>query len=103
MPTQQHILDALKSVKYPGYNRDIVSFGLIKNVSVNGGAVAVALQLTGGAADVAGQIKAAVEKAVRAVPGVTELNVEVASAPAPAMPGVAAGAGKVPGIKRVVA
>ena len=35
MLTQQIVLEALKSVKYPGYIRDIVSFGLVKNVAVN--------------------------------------------------------------------
>ena len=39
MLTQQAVLDALKTVKYPGYSRDVVSFGLVKNVAVNGGAV----------------------------------------------------------------
>ena len=27
MATQQNILDALKGVKYPGYNRDIIFWG----------------------------------------------------------------------------
>ena len=27
------VRDALKSVKYPGYSRDIVSFGLMKDVA----------------------------------------------------------------------
>ena len=38
MLTQQNILDALRSVHYPGYSRDVVSFGLVKNIAVNGGA-----------------------------------------------------------------
>ena len=32
MPTQDDIKNALKAVKYPGYSRDIVSFGLIKEI-----------------------------------------------------------------------
>ena len=35
MLTQEAILDALKAVKYPGYSRDIISFGLIKHVAVS--------------------------------------------------------------------
>ena len=38
MVTQDSIREALKTVKYPGYSRDIVSFGLIKDIAVNGGA-----------------------------------------------------------------
>ena len=30
MLTQDSIRDALKAVKYPGYSRDIVSFGIVK-------------------------------------------------------------------------
>ncbi len=86
MLTQQNILDALKSVKYPGYMRDIVSFGLVKNVAVNGGAVSVSMQLTGGTAEIAGQIKAGAEKAVRGVPGVEQVHIEVMAAGAAAAP-----------------
>jgi metal-sulfur cluster biosynthetic enzyme len=32
MPTQQDILNKFKAILYPGYSRDIVSFGLVKNV-----------------------------------------------------------------------
>jgi len=30
--TQEQIKNALKSVKYPGFSRDIVSFGLVKKL-----------------------------------------------------------------------
>ena len=30
-PTPQELLEALKQVKYPGFNRDIVDFGLVKD------------------------------------------------------------------------
>ncbi len=103
MLTQQNILEALKSVKYPGYTRDVVSFGLVKNVAVNGGAVSVSMQLTGGTAEIAGQIKAAAEKAVRAVPGVEQVRVEVTAAAGASAAGLAQGQNKMEGVKRVVA
>jgi ATP-binding protein involved in chromosome partitioning len=102
MLTQQNILEALKLVKYPGYMRDIVSFGLVKNVAVNGGAVSVSMQLTGGTPEIAGQIKAAAEKAVRAVPGVEQVHVEMTAAAAAAA-GLAQVQNKMVGVKRVVA
>lgn len=101
MPTQQQILEALKTVKYPGYMRDIVSFGLVKNIAVDGGAVAVTMQLTGGSADVAAQIKAATEAALRGLAGVEKLHVEVLATPTAPMPGLAQN--KMMGVKRVVA
>jgi ATP-binding protein involved in chromosome partitioning len=107
MLTQQAILDALKAVKYPGYTRDVVSFGLVKSVAVNGGAATVTLQLTGGNPQMAQQIKAEAEKVLRTVKGVEQLDIEVL---APAGPQSAAqaqsawsGPKGVPGIRRVVA
>ena len=108
MLTQDSIRDALKAVKYPGYSRDIVSFGLVKEVAVNGGAVIVSIVLTSANAEAIQQIKAESERAVRALPGVEKLFVEVKqSAPAPAQQAHAqsawAGQNRVPGIKRVIA
>ncbi len=103
MLTQQDILEALKLVKYPGYMRDIVSFGLVKNVAVNGGAVSVSMQLTGGTAQIAAQIKAAAEKAVRAAPGVERVHVEMTAAAGAPAAGLAQGQNKMEGVKRVVA
>jgi ATP-binding protein involved in chromosome partitioning len=82
MLNQEIITQALKSVKYPGYTRNIVSFGIVKNITVQAGAVGVLLQLTGGNPAVAAQIKAEVEKTLRAVPEVKELHVEMAGSPA---------------------
>ncbi|SVD70196.1 uncharacterized protein METZ01_LOCUS423050, partial [marine metagenome] len=33
MPSEDDIFNALKAVKYPGYSRDIVSFGIVKDVA----------------------------------------------------------------------
>jgi ATP-binding protein involved in chromosome partitioning len=103
MATEQNILDALKSVKYPGYMRDIVSFGLVKNLAVNGGAVSISMQLTGGSAEIAGQIKAAAEKAVRSVPGVDKVHIEIQAAPAAPVSGLGSAQNKMVGVKRVIA
>lgn len=106
--SQDAILAALKAVKYPGYSRDIVSFGLVKNVAVNAGAVSVAMQLTSSNPEAAAQIKVESERVLQALPGVKSVQVEVHQ-PAGA-PGAAPGGqnpwvnqNRVPGIKRVVA
>jgi ATP-binding protein involved in chromosome partitioning len=106
--TQQAILDALKTVKYPGYSRDVVSFGLVKDVAVNGGAASVSLQLTGGNAEIAQQLKADVEQTLRNIPGIERMHVEVL-APAGQNAPVQAGnpllrqKARLPGLGRVVA
>ena len=66
MPNEQQIREALKAVKYPGYTRDIVSFGLVKQVAIRDGAVSVVVHLTGGSPDVAKQIKTDSEMPQRA-------------------------------------
>src|SRR5437879_8566676 len=65
MVTEEDIKTALKAVKYPGYSRDIVSFGLVKEVAVNNGAVSLTMQLTGGSAEAAQQIKTESERVLK--------------------------------------
>ncbi|MBE0545201.1 MAG: Mrp/NBP35 family ATP-binding protein [Verrucomicrobia bacterium] len=107
--TQDDIKNALKAVKYPGYSRDIVSFGLVKEISAANGAVSVSLQLTSASAEAAQQIKSESERALGALPGVQHVHVEVkqpaaaAGAPASGTPSPWANQNRVPGIKRIVA
>lgn len=108
MLNEAAVLEALKGVKYPGYSRDIVSFGLVKQVAAGNGAITAVVQLTGGNEQVARQIQADAEKALKAMPGVQHVFVEVRQpAAAPGAAGGQAGFGpqqnKVPGIRRVVA
>ena len=42
--TEEQVKDALKAVKYPGFTRDIVSFGLVKSINIDNGDVRVQLQ-----------------------------------------------------------
>ncbi|HEY3864320.1 MAG TPA: Mrp/NBP35 family ATP-binding protein [Verrucomicrobiae bacterium] len=105
--TQQAVLDALKTVKYPGYSRDVVSFGLVKDVAVKGGAASVSLQLTGGNAEVARQLKGEIEAALRRVPGLEQMHVEVRAPSGQTAPLQAGQSGsrqaRRPGLNRVVA
>jgi ATP-binding protein involved in chromosome partitioning len=84
MLNEQIIRQALSGVKYPGYSRDIVSFGLLKQIVIRDDAVGVLLQLTTNSAETALQIKQAAEAAIAAVPGVKHADVEVKTTAAPA-------------------
>jgi ATP-binding protein involved in chromosome partitioning len=106
MVTEDDIRNALKTVRYPGYSRDIVSFGLVKHIATNDGAVSVALQLTTHHPEVAQQLKVESERALQALPGVERVRVEVGLQGAPQTPapqGPWAQQQKVPGIRRIVA
>jgi ATP-binding protein involved in chromosome partitioning len=103
--TQTDIQNALKAVKYPGYSRDIVSFGLVKEISAANGAVSVTMQLTSANSEAAQQIKMESERVLKALPGVNQVDIEVrqsaAGQSAPANP--FANQKGVPGVKRVIA
>ncbi len=105
--SNENILNALKTVKYPGYSRDIVSFGLVKEAVLQAGVAKVVLQLSSVKPEAAQQIKTECEEALRQVAGVQTVQVDV---PATAGAGTAPGApnpwdnqNRVPGIKRIIA
>jgi len=77
---QASILDALKVVRDPDLNRDIVSLGFIKDLTVDGGRVAFTIELTTPACPVKDRLKAEAEHAVRAVAGVTSVDIEMTAA-----------------------
>ena len=106
MLTENDIRNALKAVKYPGYSRDIVSFGLVKDIAVKNGVLSVSMQLTTNNPEAAHQIKAESERALTALPGVTAVHVEMkqpAGAQAAGAQNPWAQQNKVPGIRRIVA
>jgi len=105
MLTQDSIQNALKAVKYPGYSRDIVSFGLIKEITSANGAVSVIMQLTSVNPEAGTQIKAEAERVLKTLPGVSHVHVDVRQpAGGAAAPKVGlAGQNRVPGVKKVIA
>jgi len=103
MLTQDAILDALKAVKYPGYSRDIVSFGLVKNVATSQGAISVVIQLTSSSPEHAQQIKADAERVLRGLPEAKTVYVDVRLTATAGPQGAWASQNKVPGINRIVA
>src|SRR6267378_2312376 len=106
-PDRDAVLDALRVVNDPDLRRDIVSLGFIKDLSITDGHVSFAIELTTPACPVKDQMRDQATAAVRALPGVTSVdvrmtaNVRSVSAPEhgrPPLPGVknviAVGAGK---------
>ncbi|HVT72192.1 MAG TPA: P-loop NTPase [Lacunisphaera sp.] len=105
--TADDIKEALKQVKYPGFSRDIVSFGLVRTAAFDAGTAKVGLAITTSDPKVPLQLKADVEKCLRARPGVKDVIVELAVAAAKTPPPAgqsAPGAGQTPaGLKHAVA
>jgi len=100
--TPETVLAALKGVMDPDLRRDIVSLGFIKNLAIDGGRVAFAIELTTPACPVKDLMKAQAEELVRALPGVSEVDItmtaQVRSVSAPEK-----GAFPLPGVKNVIA
>ncbi len=76
---KQKITEALKSVKYPGFSRDIVSFGLIRKIEVVDRRLQISLALTTADPEIPRQLKEEVEAVLSgAFPSAEEINVVVA-------------------------
>ncbi len=109
MLTEQQIIESLRAVKYPGYSRDIVSFGFVKRVSLANNTVTVLLECATTNTHAAQQIKAECERILKSLPEVTSVQVELnqpaaptATRPTPASdPWV--NQRRVPGVARIIA
>jgi ATP-binding protein involved in chromosome partitioning len=100
--TVDAVRDVLKSVQHPNIGRDIVSLGLVKDLTVEDGRVTIALELPTHTPAVREQIVAQARSTVAAMAGVTQVeikdSVNVRSATAPEH-----GKPPLPGVKNVVA
>jgi ATP-binding protein involved in chromosome partitioning len=105
MPSPNEILAELKKVKYPGFTRDIVSFGVIKDIEVATAGVTVSLSAISAKQEVIDKIVADVKTTVAGMPGVPAVNVSVEAPPqtAPRAPSATAQRRSIPGVKHIVA
>lgn len=74
---KETINEALKSIKYPGFSRDIVSFGLIRGADFADGVATVSLAVTTADPRVPTQLKADVENTLLTLDGVNNVEVHV--------------------------
>lgn len=102
--TEEQIREALKTVKYPGFSRDIVSFGLVKNVEIRGSQVTVQLALATNEPAIPKAIKADAEATLRGVAGISEAKILIDIQAPPASAGNSGvGATRIEGIKHILA
>lgn len=81
MVTEAEIKKALRKVKDPELNLDLVVLGLIYDIRVDGGHVDVTMSLTSPMCPVAGQILENAREAVETVEGVESADVELTFTP----------------------
>jgi len=77
MPTQEQVLEALKKVKFPGLSRDIVSFGFVRDVQIDGGTVSFTIHFQTENPSIGEQIARDAYAAVKALEGVSEVRLKL--------------------------
>jgi ATP-binding protein involved in chromosome partitioning len=80
-PTPEQVRDALRTVLFPNFRRDIVTLGMVgDDVAVERGTVRLHVRPGTERADVLDRLGRAIEAAVRALPGVARVEVHFARA-----------------------
>src|SRR5277367_467820 len=105
--TSDLILEQLRGVKYPGYSRDIVSFGMVKDVQIDGTRVSVRIAVTTADPKIPKQIEETATAAIESIPGVSEAVVHL-DVSAPVSKALQAEGGALPqtkieGVKHIIA
>jgi len=102
MISETFILDSLRTVKYPGFSRDVVSFGLIKGITITGTDVAVQFSLAARDASIPRQIHEAASAALAQVPGIGKVSLDF-DIKEPEGPAGTVGRASITGVQRVIA
>ena len=90
--TEDKVLETLRTVKFPGLSRDIVSFGFVKDLTVGGGNVAFRLDITTESPRAAEEIERDAREKLRSLAGVNAVTIRLAvQQPTAAAPRGAAG------------
>ncbi len=103
MPSPQEILAELRKIRYPGLTRDIVSFGMIKDIEVASGGVTVILSTASVKPEAIARISNDVQQAVAAMTGVPAVKVEIEQAPTLRMTAATLQKRAIPGVRHVIA
>jgi len=74
--TQEEIQTILKEIKYPGFNRDIVSFGMVKNISLNGNTIDISLQINSENTDLLNQLSSQIKNKFNSL-GEGNININI--------------------------
>lgn len=74
--TQETVLESLKSVLYPGFEKSIVEYGFVKDVAVHESKVAVRIEIPGSTPEIEEQVRNAATEALKAA-GASEINLDI--------------------------
>lgn len=102
---KESIQEALKTIKYPGFSRDIVSFGLVRSVEVIDGNVSINVSIATSDHSIPAKIRDDIENTISKLNGINEVavNISVTANKQPPVSGGSPSAAKIPGVKHVIA
>ncbi len=76
-PSHEDLLSNLKKVNYPGFSRDIVSFGIVKDIKIDGSTAFVTLQLPKEDKKIEAEISEGVNNALGEIQGISDVQIEI--------------------------
>ena len=115
MANEQAVLDALRGIKDPESQKDIVALGLVRDVAIRGGEVSLTLAFTGQPPATKVMIHSMASKLLGQLPGVARVQVKMGGAgtaapshshghaPAPAAPAAAKSPDLIPDVRHTIA
>ncbi|NBB78258.1 MAG: P-loop NTPase [Verrucomicrobia bacterium] len=77
MADKDQIKDILRMVKFPGFSRDIVSFGLVRDVALDGANAQISIEVTTADSRVPEKIAADVKQTVGEIEGIDDVKVRM--------------------------
>ena len=77
MISKSEIIDLLKTIQYPGFSRDIVSFGLIKNIQIDGVNISLELALKSNDPKVVDELKNKIHSIITKQEKVGSLSIKI--------------------------
>ena len=103
--THEQVKFLLKSINYPGFSRDIVSFGIVKGIQVSENKISVNLAIATQNQEHIKSIRDDIERVLTSETGITNIQVDFDVQPVKQAPtnGAPMGQQPIPGVKYVIA
>tara|TARA_B100001142_G_scaffold318408_1_gene360518 strand:- start:1713 stop:2822 length:1110 start_codon:yes stop_codon:yes gene_type:complete len=77
MLTKEKIIDVLKTIKYPGFSRDIISFGLVKNIEISDNSINLFLSLKSNNGDVVKELEEKIHNIIKKELFVDDIKINI--------------------------
>ncbi|WQR78290.1 Mrp/NBP35 family ATP-binding protein [Helicobacter pylori] len=85
MLTQEDVLNALKTIIYPNFEKDIVSFGFVKNIALHDNQLGLLIEIPSSSEETSAILRENISKAMQEK-GVKALNLDIKTPPKPQTP-----------------